>query len=206
MQHKDNNYGIVILAAGASSRLGRPKQLLPYNNYSLLQHALEAALASAAGCPVLVLGAYAPAIKQELDTTNIPVVINEQWAEGMASSIRAGLAYLLQQHTSLQSVVLMVCDQPYTSRTVIDDLMAAYRDTGKSIIACAYGATVGTPVLFDRKFFPDLLQLQGDTGAKKLVLQHPEELITVPFPGGITDIDTAADYETLQTQFDRNDY
>jgi molybdenum cofactor cytidylyltransferase len=206
MQQKEKNCGIVILAAGASARLGRPKQLLPYHQITLLQHALTAARSSAAALPVLVLGAHAAIVQAQLAGEDIPILINENWAEGMASSIRAGLHYLLQQHSTLESVVLMVCDQPHAGSVVIDNLIRQYQHTGKNIVASGYGNTVGTPVLFNKKFFPALLLLQGDTGAKKLVLQNPEELTTVPFPEGAIDIDTAADYEWLQTQFNRNDY
>ncbi len=190
--------GIVILAAGASSRLGQPKQLLPWHQQTLLDHSITIALASVAQQVVLVLGAGAAGIRPAIKDEKLAVIVNGQWQEGMASSIRCGLNQLLLQNAGLQKVIFMVCDQPYTSTELINNLVTLQQQTGRAIVASQYANTTGTPVLFTNALFPALLQLKGDAGAKKLLLLHQADIVTVAFPLGGIDIDTAADYQALQ--------
>ncbi len=190
--------GIVILAAGASSRLGQPKQLLPYHEQTLLEHSITIALASVATQVVLVLGAGAAGIQPVIKDDKLALIVNKQWQEGMASSIRFGLNQLLQQNAGMQMVIFMVCDQPYVSTELLNNLVTLQQQTGRSIVASQYAATTGIPALFTKALFPELLQLKGDAGAKKLVMLHQADTVTIPFPLGSIDIDTAADYQALQ--------
>ena len=190
--------GIVILAAGASSRLGQPKQLLPWQRQTLLEHSITIALASVAKQVVVLLGAGAAGIRPAIKHEKLALIVNDLWQEGMASSIRCGLNYLLQQNASLQSAIFMVCDQPYASTKLLNNLVTLQQQTGRGIVASQYADTTGIPVLFTKALFPALLQLKGDAGAKKLVMLHPADTVTVPFPLGSIDIDTAADYQALQ--------
>lgn len=194
----EDQCGIIILAAGASSRLGEAKQLLVYNQKTLLQHSIEAALHASVQQVVLVLGANADALRPGIADKKLASIVNPAWQEGMASSIRCGLHYLLEQNQELQCVIFMVCDQPFITTALLDNLLSLHKQTGRPIVASQYAATTGIPALFARKIFPELLQLAGDTGAKKLVLQHRGDVVTVPFPQGSIDIDTAADYQQLQ--------
>jgi molybdenum cofactor cytidylyltransferase len=199
--------GIIILAAGNSSRLGQPKQLLKYRNKTLIRHVTEEALASGAGPVMVVTGADQTAVAAEIEglvspgssdaVLSLRVVINETWQEGMASSIRKGLSEMLDHHSFISAVVLAVCDQPFVSAPLFRELVARKEEGGKRIIACAYAGILGTPVLFGRKYFPFLFQLQGQEGAKKLLKQYPEDLDSVIFDLGEIDIDTYADYEQI---------
>ncbi|MEO5684494.1 MAG: nucleotidyltransferase family protein [Chitinophagaceae bacterium] len=193
----DNQCGIILLAGGASSRLGSPKQSLLFKQTTLLQHSIHVALDSLAEFVVVVLGAAAETLHPAIQDAKLAVVINNQWQEGMASSIRCGLQYLMKQQPGLRSAIFMVCDQPYISAGLLNKLVTLQRETGQAVIASQYAETTGIPAIFDKQLFQELLQLKGDAGAKKLIMQQPA-LCTVPFPLGDIDIDTAADYSALQ--------
>ncbi len=193
--------GLIILAAGASTRLGRPKQRLIFKGRSLLQGAIQAGKESGCANSLIVLGAHAPSILADIEKEAISVVHNPDWQEGMASSIRSGLQELLRIAPQTSGLILMLCDQPYVNALLLNKLIEEKRRTGKKMVACAYKETAGVPVLFDKSFFPQLLSLSGREGAKKLLYQYPEALHTIPFPLGAIDIDTQTDYESLLTQF-----
>jgi len=199
---------IVLLAAGSSSRLGGPKQLLMYKEHTLLQHSIEIALASLANRVIVVLGANAGIIGTGITKKDdwLTCITNDQWQEGLASSIRCGLQYLLSQKPAPQNVLFMVCDQPYINTVLLNKLITLQRQTGHSIVASKYAKTAGIPAIFSRDLFPELLQLTGDKGARKLIEQQKEAVATVAFPLGTIDIDTMADYESLQKKASRNDY
>jgi molybdenum cofactor cytidylyltransferase len=189
--------GIIILAAGSSSRLGRPKQLLEFNGITLLSHTTAEAANSKADSVVVVLGARADLIASGIDREIVYIVKNKNWDEGMASSVRLGLKTLLNQTPSLDAVIFMVCDQPFVSASLLNDLINTYKESGKRIVACNYGETTGPPALFHKSFFAELMQLKGDAGAKKIIQQHSDEVATVVFPKGKIDIDSIEDYEKL---------
>jgi molybdenum cofactor cytidylyltransferase len=133
----------------------------------------------------------------EVDQQKVHLAINTEWPEGMASSIRLGLNTLLQVASSSDGVILMVCDQPYVTPSLLNDLIKAHMDTSKPIVTCSYGNTYGPPTLFHKSLFTELLQLKGDTGARKIVQQHANDVGVISFPQGIIDIDTQSDYEKL---------
>jgi len=189
--------GIILLAAGKSARMGQAKQLLVYKGKNLVRHSVEAALQASVGPVLLVTGANATAIGQEGWDAQLLVVENTIWMEGIASSIRCGLAALLTACPTITQTIFMVCDQPFVTPQLLNQLVLARRDTGKPIIACAYAGTVGTPMLFGAEFFPQLMLLQGDEGAKKLVRQYPAQISTVAFEQGAFDIDTPDDFTWL---------
>lgn len=190
--------GIIILAAGASTRLGSPKQLLVYSGVSLLQHAVEVAQTADADPVVVILGANADLIKSEIKNTKANAVVNPEWKEGMASTIRFGLQTLLKLNPEVDAVVMMVADQPFVTAELLNNLMEVHRKKQRSIVASKYGTTFGTPVLFAKRFFPELLELTGDVGAKNLVRKYLNEAAFVSFPKGEIDIDTVEDYENLK--------
>jgi len=196
-QMHTNNTGVIILAAGASSRLGSPKQLLAYAGATLLQHSIEAAQSSDASSVLVVLGANADSIKTEINHTTAKVIVNPDWKEGMASSIRCGLQTLVEMHPQTEAVIFMVADQPFVTADLLNNLMELNRKEQHSIVASEYGATFGTPVLFTKRFFPELMELTGDVGAKSLVRKYLNEAAFVSFPKGEIDIDTVEDYEKL---------
>lgn len=146
----------------------------------------------------MVTGANAGPVKNELSNNKIVIADNKEWEEGMASSVRCGLNTLLEIARSTDAVIIMVCDQPFVTTQLLNDLLATQQETGKSIVTSFYENIPGPPALFHKIIFPELLGLKGDAGARKIVERHADKMTTVPFPKGIIDIDTAADYEALQ--------
>ena len=189
--------GLIILAAGASSRFGEPKQKTTFKGKTLLQRAIEAGLHSTCQPVVVILGAYANEILPDIEKKDLIICHNSQWEEGMASSIRLGIEVLQKSQQSISDVIIMVCDQPFVDTSLLGDLINKKLITGKEIIACSYNNTLGVPLLFDKKFFPELLSLEGQEGAKKLIMKHKEAVADVPFPMGSFDIDTIEDYKAL---------
>ncbi|GGK68573.1 NTP transferase domain-containing protein [Rufibacter glacialis] len=192
--------GIIILAAGASSRLGQAKQLLCFQGKTLLHRTIQAALDSHLGPVLVVLGANADTILDQGISPEIQQVHNPQWEEGMASSIRAGIASLQQQHPTTTGALLLLCDQPFVSPWLLQQMVQEKKERQKRIVACAYQDTLGAPVLFDRSLFASLLLLKGQEGAKKLLSLYPAETTSIAFPQGGIDIDTQADYAALMSQ------
>ncbi|NET68404.1 MAG: nucleotidyltransferase family protein [Moorea sp. SIO1G6] len=194
----ESNIAIIILAAGASTRMGRPKQLLPYQGCSLLRHTIETAMASVCKPVVVVLGANAQQIYSEVNQPSVTVVENLDWNLGMGSSIRRGILSLATCSETIDAAVITVCDQPFLSPEIINYLVAAYHANGKPIVACQYADTLGVPVLFKHIFFSELATLDETVGAKKLINKYYNEVFSIPFPLGVIDIDTPTDYQQLQ--------
>ena len=190
------NIGIIILAAGASRRMGTPKQLLLHQGRSFLSYIVEVAIASMCHPIVVVLGANAEQIKSEV-SFRVQVVENTRWTEGKSSSIVVGMQALVNQN--IEGVAITLCDQPFVSTQIIAQLIAAYRLTGKSIVASEYAGTLGVPAFFSRAFFPELMTLGATEGAKHLIRRHSDQVFSVPFPEGEIDIDTPTDYQQFQT-------
>lgn len=191
---------IVVLAAGRSSRLGSPKQLLDYQGKSLLQHALDEALQTTMRPVIVVTGFNSEAVKKKVEGINVDVVENKGWEEGMASSLRCGLAAAQKMGAAIDGIIFMVCDQPYITKSLLNSLLQAQHETGLPIVASNYEDKLGTPALFHKSFFNELMELKGDTGAGKLIKLHEGLVATVAFPKGIIDIDTKKDYEDLLQQ------
>ena len=189
--------GLIILAAGGSSRLGRPKQQLPFKTSTLLQHASHVALDSDCKPVVVVLGASAEESKKDLENVPVEIMVNDLWQEGMSSSIKVGLSRLLEISPDTDGVILMVCDQPYVTPHLIRKMIKAWLQSGKGILACTYSGTMGTPALFAKDYFQDLQSLQGPDGAKKVLLAYQSFVNLIPFPLGQVDIDTPEDYNNL---------
>lgn len=177
--------------------MGRPKQLLPYEGRTLLEHVLHAAREAVPDRVVVVTGANADLVEETIADETIQVMRNADWQEGIASSIRVGVAAIQQLQPALDAVLFLVCDQPHVTGELLRDILQAHEASGKDIVACTYANTVGIPALFGNSFFPALLQLKGDEGAKKIILQNADGVVLVDFPHGETDIDTAADYAIL---------
>lgn len=192
-----NNTGVVILAAGSSSRLGEPKQLLKHEGKSLLQKTMDAAIRSDANPVIVVLGANADQVSKEINKSKTHTIVNSEWEEGMASSVRIGLNELLFISPAAEAVILMVCDQPYISSELITELVNTHKQTGKQIITCNYGETIGPPALFHKSLFNELMELKGDVGARKIIQKHSDGVATISFTKGRIDIDTKEDYDAL---------
>lgn len=200
LSFKKATVGIIVLAAGESTRMGVPKQLLPYQGKSLIRHCVQNALGSRGFPVVVVVGANSELIKRELAGLPVYVANNPHWEEGMASSIRCGLEMMLSVHTSIKGVVIMLCDQPFVNSTYINKLIDEFEEQQNPIVASYYGNSLGVPALFSRSLFKELSLLTGNEGAKKLIqiYKSESEVLPVPFPEGIVDIDTPEDYLGLQ--------
>jgi len=189
--------GVIILAAGSSSRLGRPKQLIEFQGKKLIQKAIEEAQKSKADALVVVLGWNSELIKSTFDSKQIPFVINENWEEGMASSMQAGLSFLMENEQPDQ-VILILVDQPFVDANLLNRLILEKERTGKGIVACAYSETLGVPAIFDQKYFEELLMLKGTDGAKKVILRNKADVFEIEFPLGAVDLDTEEDLRQLK--------
>ncbi len=193
-------FGAVILAAGSSSRMWSPKQLLPVGGRPLVVRAAEAALASPAWPVVGVLGAREEEIRPALARLPVLIVDNPAWAEGVASSIRAGIATLGQFSRALDGALLALCDQPAFSAAAIERLADALRAGGGSIAAARYGGHCGAPALFLRRHFPALAALTGEEGARALLQAEPGRVVPVDLPELADDLDRPEDYAAWRSR------
>lgn len=187
--------GLIILAAGEASRMGRPKQLLEFRGRPLVRHAAETALASVCRPVVVVLGHAAATIRPALDGAPVAIAENPDWHEGVAGSIRAGVRVLAPQ--AVDGLILMLADQPLVTPAMLNRLVETHRTESAPIVASEYSGTVGVPVFFSREFFPHLLALEANQGCKGVILMHRDQARTIPCPEAAVDIDTPADYERL---------
>ena len=189
--------GIIILAAGNSSRLGRPKQLLQYKESTLLKNTISEALKVEHSFVIVVTGSNHDLIVKELNSPEIIFSFNCNWEHGMSSSIAKGLNELLLLNPDCEKCILAVCDQPFVTSSIFENLIFESDKTGKGIAASSYSVTLGTPVLFQKKYFQELLELKGQEGAKKLIKKYAKDVVSVPFEKGNIDIDTEEDYSQL---------
>jgi molybdenum cofactor cytidylyltransferase len=194
------NACVIVLAAGSSSRLGTPKQLLAVGGQNLVQHAVSVALSSRIGPVLVVTGANRKAVEANLEDMDVQLAYNPDWQEGMGASIRWGTQVALGLYPETDGLLFMVCDQPHIQPQVLRALLERQRESGKPIVTSSYEGVRGTPALYHASLFAELKTMQGDSGARPLLQKHGDDIVTVPFEQGRTDIDTHADYERyLQT-------
>lgn len=188
-------HGAVVLAAGGSARLGRPKQLLLRDGEPLVRRAARLAAEAGYAPVIVVVGAAAGEVAASLAGGGFEVVTNPGWRSGVASSIRRGLDALAARRPDAAGVLLATCDQPLVQAAHLAALAAALG--AHEIAASAYGGTVGVPALFARSVLGELRALEGEQGAKPVVLRDPARVVTVALPGGERDVDTEADWRAL---------
>lgn len=188
-------YVILILAAGTSSRLGTPKQLVKFGDGNLLSHTIDAALKIENADTYIVLGAYADEILDSIGRT-LPVHINPNWERGMGNSIAFGIGKI--RTLGYDAVILTVCDQPYLEASHFEQLLELNEsDSLTDIIISNYEVGNGPPSLFSRKYFDQLAILDGEDGAKSIVKSCKGILLQVDFSKGHIDIDTKEDLKSL---------
>lgn len=187
-------FGVVLLAAGGSSRLGRAKQLLPYLGRTLVEHTARTALASGAAEVVVVVGAEAAAVREALRGLKVRIVLNENWAEGMGGSIARGVAALGEE---IDAAVIALGDQPRITPVHLRTLAERVIDSDQSIVASSYDGVLGAPAAFARSEFGRLQGLTGDVGARHLVRNGEEPVEAVFFDGANLDVDTPDDVRAL---------
>ncbi|HCZ36169.1 MAG TPA: 4-diphosphocytidyl-2C-methyl-D-erythritol synthase [Cytophagales bacterium] len=184
--------GIIILAAGNSSRLGQSKQLVQINGVSLLRRSTEIAVQTTLPV-VVVLGADAEVHQQVIADLKTEIVVNDVWQTGMGSSLKAGLSHLIQTNPKVEAAMILVCDQPYLSFAHLQKLIAANQQQVKPIVASTYANVIGVPAIFKKELFPHLLQLDNDSGARKIIQQFTDQAHVISFEKGEIDIDTPQD-------------
>jgi molybdenum cofactor cytidylyltransferase len=191
----ESRISVILLAAGSSSRMGQSKQLLEVNGIPLLLLSVRAAVESGAKSVNVILGANELAHREIIRNQPVSVISNHYWKSGMGSSIKAGLNHIVRKYSDTEAVIIMVCDQPAINAAHLRGLMSAYKTSRSPIVASAYSSTAGVPALFSRAFFSNILMLKDEQGAKKIIEQFPEQLVTVAFPEGSLDLDTSEDYQ-----------
>jgi molybdenum cofactor cytidylyltransferase len=190
-----NKTGIIILAAGDSSRMGQPKQLMIYKDKTFLQHIIGEAKNAQLEPVICITGYQSELITKNITGMGISIVYNDQWREGMGSGISAGIRQAIL--SDVDSVIIAVSDQPHVSSDLFAAMQALKDQSGKGIVACSYAGTLGTPVLFGKKYFDPLKSLDGHQGAKNIVQLNGSDVCPITFEKGIIDIDTKEDYEHL---------
>jgi molybdenum cofactor cytidylyltransferase len=187
----------IVLAAGRSSRLGRPKQLLPVQGEPLIRHTLRRVLASSLDRVLLVVGHEADEVRAAVAGLPVDCVINPDAAAGQSTSVRAGLAAL---PPDAEAAIFILGDQPGIDPKVIDAIITSWRTSGAPVVVPRFEDRMGNPVLFDRRVFPELASLEGDSGARPVVRAYHDsgELHVIPVAGPAPpDVDTEADYAAL---------
>lgn len=180
----------VVLAAGASTRFGSPKQLIRFQGQTLLQRVLASASEISASHVTLVLGAHAAEIVATLPSGQATVLINREWQEGIASSLRAAVRAL---PGACDAVLILLGDQPLVSAAGLERLAAAYRRNPRQVIASRYNGITGVPAIFPRWCFNDLCELRGDQGARALITRYSDHVIGLAHPEAAVDIDEPED-------------
>jgi molybdenum cofactor cytidylyltransferase len=176
----------LVLAAGASRRFGSPKQLVRFDGQSLLQRAVAHASELLGSAVTIVLGAHAAEIAETLPTGSAGVLINRDWQEGIASSIRIGVQRL---PGACDGVMLVLADQPLVGSETLRRLMTAWRRQPRNIIASRYGSVTGVPAIFPRWCFGDLTELRGDAGARIVISRYSDHVVRLAHPEAAVDID-----------------
>lgn len=190
---------VIVLAAGASSRFGSPKQLVRFDGQPILQRVISSAIELAGPAVTLVLGAHAAQIAAELPPSSASQVINRGWREGIASSIRCGVQRL---PGACAGVLILLADQPLVSAAGLRRLAAVWRVRPQSIVASRYGSVIGVPAIFPRWAFADLLALRGDHGAKMLLRRFADHVTRIALAEAEVDIDYPEDLLMLPAHDD----
>lgn len=189
--------GAIILAAGGATRFGGRKQLLEIQGVTLIDRACRTA--QAAGCTQVlrVLGADVDEILQRPEVPGVVTLVHQNWSEGMGSSLAAGVCELLKLEPKCEAIFILLADQPLVSPELLRR-MVDLLESQISMVLCTYGEASGPPALFERLHFPELLDLNGDRGAKVLATKHSDAVAWLPFPGGVCDIDSKEAWQELQ--------
>ena len=184
----------VVLAAGVSSRMGKPKQTLLLNGVPMLQKVLEVFRRSNVGKVVVVLGGNAVEVRRRVRFAGELVVVNPKFKEGLSSSLRLGLEHV---GTEADAAIIALGDQPFVLPTTIDKLVETYEQSEARIVVPTCQGTRGNPVLFDRSVFPQIARIRGDMGAKSVVQKNAADVLEVEVPdrGVLIDIDTPSDLD-----------
>ena len=181
----------VVLAAGASSRMGRPKLTIPLDGVPMLERVLKTLRRSTVDRVVVVLGANAAELRAQVRFEGETVVVNQGFADGMSGSLRLGLGSV----RDAEAAIIVLGDQPFLLPATIDRLVAEHRASGAAIVVPTFHGNRGNPVLFDRSIFPQIARVSGDVGAKSVVQSNASDVLEVEVGdrGVLVDLDTPSD-------------
>jgi len=185
---------ILVLAAGASTRLGQPKQLVQLGGRPALHIVVSNAVAVAGNAVTVVVGAHASQLTYLLSHSPASAVVNKHWEEGISSSLRCGLA---ATPAAADAVMIVLGDQVCVTADDLKRLLAAWNDQESVIAAASYGQGLGVPAIFPRACFAELAELRGDEGARKILKRNPDRIVRVPMPNAAFDLDTPEDLQAL---------
>jgi molybdenum cofactor cytidylyltransferase len=197
--------GIIVLAAGGSLRLGKPKQLLKFEGKTLIRRSTESSLRCKAGPVMVVLGHEHEAVRKEVADLPIEIIVNSDWRSGMSSSVKCAVNKI-HERPEVSAVIFTLCDQPRVDHQTLSRLIQTYKSKKAKIVASEYNGTIGVPALFDKSFFEELMSLTGDAGAKSLLRKYSNDIVTIPAPEAAFDIDSSSDYERLVSEAKERDH
>lgn len=183
----------MVLAAGTSSRMGRPKQTVRVGGVPMLERVLKNYRESRVERVVVVIGGHADEVRSAVSFRDEVVVANPRFAEGMSSSLRLGIRHV----GDADAAIIALGDQPFVRTSTINRIVSAYESWGARIVVPTYRGDRGNPVLFDRALFPQLGRIRGDVGAKSVVQRNAKDVLEVEVRDGgiLADIDTPSDLE-----------
>lgn len=195
------NIPIILLAAGASSRMGLPKQLLPWGSQTLIEHQIKTLLKT--GHPVnVVLGSNSNLILPVIAKYGVDIFINTEWESGMGSSISLGISEIIQKNVGTNGVLITLLDQPLITTSYVEKMLGAYQPGLQQILAShSTSGWTGVPVLFDKCYFKELTELSNDEGAKKIIKRHEESVIFLEGGELLEDMDTWHTYQQLLEKY-----
>ncbi len=185
--------GIIVLAAGSSSRLGQPKQLISWKGIPLVRHSALVALEAGIGPVTVVLGAVVRSCREALDDLSVTIVENQSWSEGMGGSIARGMS----ASEGLNNVIITLCDLPLITPSIYSDLLALRISGNSEVVASHNGTSLAPPILFSNNRFQALRSLKGPEGAKNL-LRNETSLTRLDCPEAAIDIDTQEDLSVIR--------
>jgi molybdenum cofactor cytidylyltransferase len=185
----------ILLSAGESKRMGKPKQLMPLGSGTILEQAIDNLLNSVVDEIIVVLGHKAEEVIKTIAAKPVKIIFNPNYSQGMSTSIIAGLILVDPQS---QAVMLALGDQPLVDGQTINKLIEEFHNHDKGIVIPTYQSRRGHPIIFDIKYKPELLELEGDIGGREIIKHHPDDVLEVAVDSEsvITDIDTRDDYKS----------
>jgi molybdenum cofactor cytidylyltransferase len=195
--------GVILLAAGGSSRLGRPKQLLPWGTTTLLHRAAMTAVETGLAPVIVVLGAESERCRREVESLPVKIAVNESWSEGMGSSLRVGVEALEKALPEADGALVMLNDQPRIAAATLQRLVELWQWSRKAAAAGFYGDRVGVPAVFGRALFAELKALPGAEGARGILERYADQLAKMEMPEALDDIDSAEDYRRVLAEVSR---
>lgn len=195
-----NRISAIILAAGESKRMGKPKQLLPIGESTILEKTIANFLASQVFEVIVVVGYQAEEMTVRLSGKSVKTVLNTAYRQGMSSSISAGIKSI---DSKAQGILLALADQPFIDSMIINRIIGGFNAGCKGIAVPCYRGKRGHPVIFARKYEDELAALRGDVGGRKIITRHPDDVIEVDVDSAaiIADIDTLDDYKSQRAKF-----